>query len=131
MSETSWQERRDFEERIQDGQNLTAQETHRLIEDADAAERSVAILEGLQLSLKSQFGILLVDATTDDDDGEIRIELIQAEDGSEPCENLSDDKVACGNPGKWYDGGNQNGSGWYLCPSCAEGYALLYDEAER
>ena len=67
MSQTSWQERRDFEERLHDGQNLTAQETQRLIEDSDAAERSVAILEGLQLSLKSQFGIVLVDATTDDD----------------------------------------------------------------
>ena len=42
----------------------------------------MAILEGLQLALKSRFGILLVDATTDDDeDGEIRIELIPAEDG--------------------------------------------------
>lgn len=80
MSQTSWQERRDFEERLYEGQNLTAQQTQRLIEDADAAERSVAILEGLEEALKSRFGILLVDATTDDDDGEIRIELIPEED---------------------------------------------------
>ena len=78
-TETSWQERREFEERLLNGQNLTAQDTQRLIEDADAAERSVAIFEVVQLSLKSRFGILLVDATTDDDDGEIRIELIPAE----------------------------------------------------
>lgn len=77
IHQTSWQERRDFEERLHDGQNLTAQETQSLIEDADAAERSEAILEGLRLALKSRFGILLVDATTDDDaDGEIRIELV-------------------------------------------------------
>jgi len=81
MSQTSWQERRDFEERLDDGQNLTAQETQRLIQDADAAERSVAILEGLEEALKSQLGIVVVDSTTDDDEGRIRIELIQAEDG--------------------------------------------------
>ncbi len=80
MSETSWQERRDFEERLCGGENLTAEQTQRLIEDADAAERSESILEGLEYALKSQFGISLVDATTDDDDGEIRIELVQAED---------------------------------------------------
>ena len=84
IGKTSWQERRDFEARLDDGQNLTGQETQHLIADADAAERSEAILEGLQLALKSRFGILLFDATTDDDeDGEIRIELIQADDQTE------------------------------------------------
>ncbi len=78
MSQTNWQERRDFEERLNDGQNLTTEETQRLIEDADTAERSVAILEGLEYALKSQLGITVVDSTTDDDDGGIRIELIQA-----------------------------------------------------
>ncbi len=82
MSQTSWRERRDFEERLYDGQTLTAEEMQRLLEDADAGERSLAVLEGLEEALKSRFGILLVDATTDDDDGEVRIELVQAEDGT-------------------------------------------------
>ena len=79
--ETRWQERREFDERMLNGKGLTASEIERLITDADVAERSVAIIEGLQEALKSQFGISFVDVTTDDDDGEIRIELIPAKDG--------------------------------------------------
>lgn len=90
MSETSWNERRGFEEGLLEGQWITAEETRRLIEDADAGERSAATLEALEEALKSRFGILLIDATTDDDkDGEIRIELIQAEEeASDQTERL-------------------------------------------
>ncbi len=58
------------------------QQIQLLIEDADAAERSGVFLEGIQKALKSKFGISFIDVTTDDDeDGTIRIELIQTEDG--------------------------------------------------
>lgn len=78
---TSWKERREFEERLARGYGLTVSETASLIEDADAAERSTAILEALEEALESQLGLVVVDSTTDDDEGEIRIELIPAEDG--------------------------------------------------
>ncbi len=76
MSETSWQERRDFEEGLDELKTLTPESVRRLIEDADTGERSEAILEALKVALKEQCGLLVIDATTDDDDGEVRIEIV-------------------------------------------------------
>ncbi len=77
---TSWKQRREFEERLARGYALTVSETASLIEDADAAERSTAILEALEEALESQLGLVVIDCTTDDDEGEICIELVPAED---------------------------------------------------
>ena len=79
FSETSWAERREFEELLAQGKALTARQTTLLIAEADLADRLAATLAGLEKALLSQ-GIVLVDATTDDDDGEIRIELVRADD---------------------------------------------------
>ncbi len=46
------------------------------------------------------------------------------------CENKDDEGEFCGQPGNWYDGGFQNGAGWILCPSCADGYGYGYMENE-
>jgi len=81
MSETSWDDRREWEERLIDGLGLTTNQAQLLIADADEGERAVAVLEALEEHLKLEFGVKLVDMTTDDDDGEIRIDLIQIEAG--------------------------------------------------
>ena len=75
-----WSERREFEERLYGGRSITAHEIQLLIDDADAGERAQAILEALEKALRAQLGLVVVDATTDDDEGEIRIELIPAEE---------------------------------------------------
>ena len=50
----------------------------RLIADADSGERAKAVLEALEEELRDRFGISIVDCTTDDDDeGEIRLDLIR------------------------------------------------------
>jgi len=76
MSQTGWQERREFEERISAGRDLTAHETQRLIDDADVGEQAEAVLAALQKALHSQLGITTINSTTDDDGGEIRIDLV-------------------------------------------------------
>ena len=63
---TSWDERREFEERISKGFALTSAETRRLIRDAEAGERASAIVSALEQTLKERFGMVCVDATTDD-----------------------------------------------------------------
>ena len=77
MGQTSWQERREFEERLYAGQQITAHETQRLIDDADAAGRAEAALQALETTLQRKLGIAVLDSTTDDDDGNVRIELIK------------------------------------------------------
>jgi len=77
MSQTGWQERREFEERLSAGRGLTAHETQRLIDDADAGERAEAVLEALEKALHSQLGVTTINSTTDDDGGEIRIDLVR------------------------------------------------------
>ncbi len=76
---TSWDERREFEERISKGFALTSAETRRLIRDAEAGERASAIVSALEQTLKERFGMVCVDATTDDDEGMMRIELVRAD----------------------------------------------------
>lgn len=43
------------------------------------------------------------------------------------CQNLDDDGNRCDQPGDWYDG-DSGGSGGFLCPDCADGYCLTYDQ---
>lgn len=76
MSETSWQERREFEERLAKGEYTLPSETKRLIDDADACERAEALLEALEGALRTQLGITVMDVTTDDDEGGVRLELV-------------------------------------------------------
>lgn len=76
--ETTWRERRRFEARLLEGESLTSQDTKRLIDDADVGERAEAVLGALEEAMRAQLGIVVLNATTDDD-REIRIELIQAE----------------------------------------------------
>lgn len=87
---TSWKERREFEERISNGFALRTAETRRLIEDADAGERATAIVEALEEALRSEFGIAVVDSTTDDDEGQIRLELIQVEPDEESLDSIGE-----------------------------------------
>lgn len=77
---TSWHDRREWEQRLADGRGITAYNTQLLIDDADAAERLEATLEALEHALKTQLGIRVVDATTDDDGGETRLELVREEE---------------------------------------------------
>lgn len=77
--QTDWKERRQFEERISNGFALRTEETKRLIEDADAGERATAILEALEETLRTELGVAVIDATTDDDEDDIRLELVRAE----------------------------------------------------
>lgn len=80
MSETSWEERREFEERLYRGQAISAHDMQRLLDDADAGEKAEATLAALGNALRSQLGIAIVDSTTDDDDGQTRIELVRVEE---------------------------------------------------
>lgn len=79
---TTWQQRRRFEQRLDNGESISGHETQRLIDDADIAERAEARLGALEEALLADFGIAVVDATTDDDPA-IRIELIRAEGETE------------------------------------------------
>lgn len=74
-----WEERREIEERG----TVTALELQELIEDGDSGEIAEALLEGLKESLL-RIGILAVDTTTDDDDGEYSFSLTRVEDEEEP-----------------------------------------------
>lgn len=80
MAETDWQERRDMEERLRNGQGISTAEAVRLLKDADQGQRSEAILEGLRRALKDQLGILVIDHTTDDDKDNVLLELIRDEE---------------------------------------------------
>ena len=60
-------------------------DVQQLIEDADAGERAEAMLEALKKALREQLGILVIDSTTDDDGGEMRIELMPVEEKPERC----------------------------------------------
>lgn len=80
MSETSWHDRREWEARLVDGRGITAYQAQCLIEDADSGERAEAVLEALKKTLRSDLGIAIVDSTTDDDEGEIRIDLVRVEE---------------------------------------------------
>lgn len=86
MSETDWDERRDFEEALADGRGITVEDAQRLITDADAGERAEAVLEGLKEALRKQLGIEVVDVTTDDDEGDVQLELVRVE-GSKEAES--------------------------------------------
>lgn len=88
--QTSWKERREFEARICNGLSLRTEETRRLIEDADAGERATAILEALTEALGSKYGIAVVECTTDDDKGEIRLQLIETEPEEKPLDSIGE-----------------------------------------
>lgn len=82
-----WEERREIEERMAGGMvyrsltGPTPEEVLSLIRDADALERATATLHALEKALKKELGITVVDATTDDDEGAVRLEFVQSAGG--------------------------------------------------
>ena len=83
---TDWQERREFEERLAQGEGITVVEAQQLIHDVDDAERFEALYKGLRKALKDAYGIVAVETTTDDDE-EAVIELVESGDLSDPLES--------------------------------------------
>lgn len=73
---TSWDERREYEERLAQGGSLSVSEAADLIADADAGGRACAVVEGLERALK-QLGITVIDTTTDDDGDQVSLEFVQ------------------------------------------------------
>lgn len=51
-------------------------EVKELIEDADSGEIAQALYDGLKEAIRDQLGYVVVDMTTDDDDGEYRLCLV-------------------------------------------------------
>ncbi len=74
--ETDWEERRELEERLAHGDGITVEQAQRLIDDADAGQRHEAKLESIVKAMWDIYSIKVIDSTTDDDEGEVRVELI-------------------------------------------------------
>ena len=77
---TDWDTRRGIEERG----TITSAELRDLIEDTDEGEIASALLEGLKEALKVQLGILVINTSTDDDDGEYTFNLVKVESDEDP-----------------------------------------------
>ena len=74
---TDWDQRRAMEEKLATDSGLTITEARDLIEDADTAEVTLSLLEGLQEALLQQLGMKVVDMSTDD---EYKFVIVEAED---------------------------------------------------
>ncbi len=76
---SNWDSRRGIEERG----TITSDELRDLIEDADEGEVALSLLEGLKEALRVQLGYLVVDTTTDDDDGQYSFTLIKVDEDTQ------------------------------------------------